>query len=81
MKRQLCLDYSFFSGWLFCHAAFSVLTLEDEVAFVSPAVGVPPSLEISPKSRTFSRLLAPVSFLQPNRAAGAVGAVEVFGNP
>lgn len=32
-------------------------------------------------SGTFSRLLAPVSFLQPNSTAVALGAVEVFGNP
>lgn len=44
-------------------------------------MGVPPSLETVSKSRTFSRLLAPVSFLRPTRTAVALGAVEVFGNP
>lgn len=84
MKTQLWLDYSLFSGQLFSshRAAVSVLTVEDGVAFVSPAVGVPPSLEtLEPKSRAFRRLLAQASFLQPNGTTVAVGVVEIFGNP
>lgn len=62
-------------------AAASVLTLEGVGAFVPSAVGALPSLETLPKFRTFSRPLTPVSSLQPNRTAVAVGTMKNFGNP
>lgn len=65
---------------IYHRVAVSVLTW-NLGAFVSSAVGVPPSLETLPKSRTFRRPLTPMSSLQPNRTAVSVATVKIFGNP
>lgn len=76
--KYTCWKHVLFSEHLW---SVSVLTLEGVCAFFPSAVGASPSLETLPKSRTFSRPLTPLRFLQPDGTTVVARPVKIFGNP